>query len=151
MIPNRWIVSLILKQKQIIAREMGKHNHVTTTYHLFVEKKKRSGGFLKTMDQRTHAGFEAPDRVNGTVIHRRFGGSTVSVLYELYVSSDPQKATPCVWCVLVNVFLDTQHRDLRQVDDGNSWSHWSSETHLRPTSKSISKAFLLLKSNFSGL
>ncbi|CAK9084542.1 unnamed protein product [Durusdinium trenchii] len=38
--------------------EMGKHNHVTTTYHLFVEKKKRSGGFLKTMDQRTHAGFE---------------------------------------------------------------------------------------------
>jgi len=26
---------------------MGKHNHVTTTYHLLLEKKKRSGGFLK--------------------------------------------------------------------------------------------------------
>ena len=29
------------------ARQMGKHNHVTTTYHLLVEKKKRSGGSLK--------------------------------------------------------------------------------------------------------
>ena len=39
------------------AREMGKHNHVTTTYYLFVEKKKRNGGILKPME--THAGFEA--------------------------------------------------------------------------------------------
>lgn len=40
--------------------EMGKHNHVTTTYHLLLEKKKRSGGFLKALDQNTHAGFEGP-------------------------------------------------------------------------------------------
>lgn len=40
--------------------EMGKHNHVTTTYHLLLEKKKRSGGFLKALDHNTHAGFEGP-------------------------------------------------------------------------------------------
>jgi len=34
-------------QGDVAAREMGKHNHVTTTYHLLLEKKKRSGGFLK--------------------------------------------------------------------------------------------------------
>ena len=33
------------------ARQMGKHNHVTTTYHLLVEKKKRSGGSLKAYGQ----------------------------------------------------------------------------------------------------
>ncbi|CAE7943615.1 KIN10 [Symbiodinium necroappetens] len=40
--------------------QMGKHNHVTTTYHLLVEKKKRSGGSLKALDQNAHAGFEDP-------------------------------------------------------------------------------------------
>ncbi|CAE7451255.1 KIN10 [Symbiodinium sp. CCMP2592] len=40
--------------------QMGKHNHVTTTYHLLVEKKKRSGGSLKALDQNAHAGFEGP-------------------------------------------------------------------------------------------
>eukprot|EP00440_Ansanella_granifera_P043261 gb/GFBE01046897.1/.p1 GENE.gb/GFBE01046897.1/~~gb/GFBE01046897.1/.p1 ORF type:complete len:826 (+),score=112.13 gb/GFBE01046897.1/:1-2478(+) len=38
--------------------QMGKHNHVTTTYHLLVEKKRRSGGCLKVPDQSPHAGFE---------------------------------------------------------------------------------------------
>mmetsp|Transcript_3205 Transcript_3205/g.7530 ORF Transcript_3205/g.7530 Transcript_3205/m.7530 type:complete len:762 (+) Transcript_3205:56-2341(+) len=40
--------------------QMGKHNHVTTTYHLLVEKKKKSGGSLKALDQNAHAGFEGP-------------------------------------------------------------------------------------------
>ncbi|CAJ1427909.1 unnamed protein product [Effrenium voratum] len=38
--------------------QMGKHNHVTTTYHLLVEKKKKCGGFLMKVDQNAHAGFE---------------------------------------------------------------------------------------------
>lgn len=38
--------------------QMSKHNHVTTTYHLLVEKKRRSGSCLKVPDQSAHAGFE---------------------------------------------------------------------------------------------
>jgi len=48
--------------------QMSKHNHVTTTYHLLAEKKKRCGGILKVPDQNTHAGFE------GTMAH---GGCSV--------------------------------------------------------------------------
>lgn len=38
--------------------QMSKHNHVTTTYHLLVEKKRKSGGVLKAIDHDAHAGFE---------------------------------------------------------------------------------------------
>eukprot|EP00933_Yihiella_yeosuensis_P071581 TRINITY_DN7978_c0_g5_i1.p1 TRINITY_DN7978_c0_g5~~TRINITY_DN7978_c0_g5_i1.p1 ORF type:complete len:825 (+),score=159.10 TRINITY_DN7978_c0_g5_i1:186-2660(+) len=39
--------------------QMSKHNHVTTTYHLLAEKKKRNGGILKMPDHDPHMAFEA--------------------------------------------------------------------------------------------
>ncbi|CAE8648056.1 unnamed protein product, partial [Polarella glacialis] len=43
--------------------QMTKHNHVTTTYHLLVEKKRRSGGTLKIDD--AHARFEGTMAMGG--------------------------------------------------------------------------------------
>lgn len=45
--------------------QMSKHNHVTTTYHLLAEKKRRAGGLLKMPDSSGHMGFEGA----GVTVH----------------------------------------------------------------------------------
>ena len=44
-----WLAWLL--KAEACCREMGKHNHVTATYFLLVEKKKRCGGVLKAIKE----------------------------------------------------------------------------------------------------